>query len=90
MLASLFRGTEGSKWKDLVGWKELLRVRRLAESNPPHLFPTSATAQAAAFPLPQQQAQRFLLQGLQGVKCDENSGEVLRVFLPSNNLRGKQ
>lgn len=115
MLASLFRGTEGGKWKEMGGWKELLRARRLTENFPPHLqhsattttfnpnttlSVTAATAGAGSgggagvYPQPYQQlppaqAQRLLLQGLQGIKCDESTGEVLRIFLPSNNLRGK-
>lgn len=88
VLASLFRATEGGKWKDAQGWRDLLKAKRVLDTTPAHLLPV---ASAAVPSLQQQQSlsQRFLLAGLHGVKCDENSGEVIRINLSANNLIGE-
>jgi hypothetical protein len=96
ILASLFRAAEGGKWKDQRGWRELIKSKRVSDQTPAHLLPvTGAGATAGLQYLHQQQQQqqqqmshRYLLSGLQGVVCDESSGEVLRIQLCSNNLRG--
>lgn len=90
MLASLFRATEGGKWKEAQGWRELLRNKRAADLAPPHLLHVSG----AVTPLglqqqqPPQLAQRVQLAGLRGVRCDDTTGEVVRIHLASNNLAG--
>lgn len=88
VLASLFRATEGGKWKDAQGWRELLRTKRVTDHTPAHLLPV-AGAPTPGLQQQQQLSQRFLLAGLRGVRCDENSGEVVRIQLNSNNLSGQ-
>jgi hypothetical protein len=92
VLASLFRATEGAKWKDAQGWKELVRNKRVTDQAPAHLLPAAGAAVSPSLQQQQQQqqqlSQRFLLVGLRGVRCDENSGEVLRINLSSNGLTG--
>jgi Leucine-rich repeat (LRR) protein len=96
ILASLFRAAEGGKWKDQRGWRELIKSKRVSDQTPAHLIPVAGAGATAGLQyLHQQQQQqqqqmshRYLLSGLQGVTCDENSGEVLRIQLCSNNLKG--
>jgi hypothetical protein len=90
VLSSLFRATEGAKWKDAQGWKELVRNKRVTDQAPAHLLPAAGAAASPSLQQQQQQqlSQRFLLVGLRGVRCDENSGEVLRINLSSNCLTG--
>ena len=88
MLASLFRATGGGKWKDGQGWKELLKAKRFVDNTPAHLLPVSLSGSSGIQQQQQQLSQRYLLSGLHGIRCDENSGDVLRINLASNNLRG--
>lgn len=91
MLASLFRATEGGKWTVSAGWRDLLRMRRTdlttAHSTHPSGLATHATTLAQQ--LQAQQSQSLVLRALEGVKCDEITGDVVRIALAGNNLRGQ-
>ena len=88
-MASLFRVTEGGKWKDNAGWRDLAKLKRVLSSAA--LAPSgAASSRAAASDYNAQQAShKSALLALFGVKCDASTGEVQRVLLPSNGLRGE-
>jgi hypothetical protein len=98
VLTSLFRATDGLHWKNVTGWKELLKQKRLL--NAPGGggggigVGTNAMSASGLLPL-QNESVAFdtaskvqLLQSCVGVTCDPATGEVCKIFLPSNYLRG--
>ena len=86
-MASLFRVTEGGKWKDNAGWRDLAKLKRVLSSAA--LAPSGASTAAASDYNAQQASHKSALLALFGVKCDASTGEVQRVLLPSNGLRGE-
>jgi hypothetical protein len=100
VLTSLFRATDGLHWKNVTGWKELLKQKRLL--NTPGGggggigVGTNAMSASGLLPLQNESvalsgdtaSKVQLLQSCVGVTCDPASGEVCKIFLPSNYLRG--
>ena len=92
VLLSLYRATEGSnKWQSSQGWKELLKNKHFStHHSTAHMLPAAGASTSSSLQLPQQQQQQqLLLAQLQGIQCDLNTGEVLRIQLSNNNLHGQ-
>ena len=91
VLLSLYRATEGSsKWQSAQGWKELLKNKHFStHHSTAHMLPVAGASTSSSLQLPQQQQQQLLLAQLQGIQCDLNTGEVLRIQLSNNNLHGQ-